>query len=106
MGLFHKGGKALALKQVKYDLGNDTYVNVRELSATELVHYQTKMGDKDTSNMDFVFDLLSKCVVDDDGKPLFKDATDVKDHFGVGLSTLVDLQKKIMALSGLDIPKN
>ena len=64
------------------------------------------MGDKEVSNMDFVFDLLSKCVVDDNGKPLFTDAADVQDHFGVGLSTLVDVQKKIMALSGLDIPKN
>ena len=106
MGLFKPGTTTLGLKHQRFDLSPDCYINVRELSAPELIHYQQVMGSKDTSNADFLFDLVARCAVDDVGKPLFETAADVKQHFSVGISTLVEIQKVILTLSGLDTPKN
>lgn len=106
MGIFQKCLAPLALKRVRFDLAPDCHINLRELSSQELIDFQSKMGSTETSNLDFVFDLISKCAVDDDGKPLFADAADVRATFNVGLSTLIEIQKAVMSLSGIDTPKN
>jgi hypothetical protein len=107
MALFAKGSPPPALKTFKFELGNDTYINLRELSLQELRHF-TEGGDKnkDTKNVEFLYNLLSKCILDDDGKPLFDGPDDLKNTFDVGLSTLVAIQKAIMAQSGLNDEKN
>ena len=93
-----------ALKKEKYNLSKeeDVYVWLRELSSKELRELQVNMGDKETSNMDFVYSILALCVIDDAGKPLFTSIDDVKDNLNVGLSTLVDMQNRILKLSGLE----
>jgi hypothetical protein len=106
MGLFKPGTTTLGLKTQRFDLSPDVYINVRELSAPELIHYQQVMGSKETTNADFLFDIVARCAVDDVGKPLFETAELVKQHFNVGISTLVEMQKVIMSLSGLTEPKN
>jgi hypothetical protein len=103
--LFVKGNP-LPLKRVKYDLGNDTHVFLRELSSAELIAHQDNHGDKDHKDMDTVFELLSKCIVDDAGAALFTNAGDVKDHFNIGVSHLQAMQDVILDISGIKVPKN
>jgi len=105
MGLFKKGNAPLPFKRVRFDLGEDSYINVRELSAQELIQLQGSFQGKDASNIDFIYQLIATFAVDDDGKALFTDTADVKDNFQVGLSTLSAIQKTIMDTSGLE-PKN
>lgn len=103
MALFQKGqATPLALKRIRFDLGNETYINLRELSAQELMTYQENMGDKPTSNADFVYDLIATCACDDQGNKLFDDRADVKANFPVGLSTMIEMQNAIMRVSGIE----
>jgi hypothetical protein len=104
MGLFVKGQTPLALKKVKFSVTDDTYIFLRELSSKELLDYQATMGDKATSNLDFVYDLISRCACDDNSNNIFTDAADVKENLNVGLSTLVEMQKTITNISGLTTP--
>lgn len=109
MSIFNRNNnKPLVLRRVRFDLDADTYINLRELSSQELLHYQQTIGNKEVSNLDFIYDLVARCAVDDEGLPIFKDAGDVKDHFNVGLSTLVSAQQTVMNLSGIGdaAPKN
>ncbi len=104
MPLF-KRGTPLGLKRERFNLADDCYIWLRELSSQELLHYQKMMGDKETTNLDFIYDLLSKTALDDDGNAIFTSGNEVKDGLTVGLSTLVAMQEKVMELSGLH-PKN
>jgi hypothetical protein len=105
MSLFQKG-TPLALKRTKFKLGDDCHINLRELSSRELIEFQKAMGDKDTTNLEFVYKLIASCAVADDGKPIFDSPDDVRDNFDVGLSKLIEIQKQILSLSGLDERKN
>ena len=110
MALYKKGQGASTLKRTKLQLGNDTYICVRELSSKELLNLQAHQGEQDHSesapNMDFVFSIIATCACDDEGKPIFDSKEDVKQNLDIGVSSLVEIQRQIMTLSGLDSPKN
>jgi hypothetical protein len=103
MGLFHKGQKP-NLKRVKFNLSEDCHINLRELSAQELINLQDS-AKSDNPNMDHVFKLIAVSACDDDGKPIFDDAEDAKQNFSIGSSMLSDISKAIVSVSGLDEKK-
>jgi|ERR1017187_6908030 hypothetical protein len=102
MGLFTKGqSKTLPLKTVKFMLGDD-HIFLRELTSKELLHYQSKMGDKETTNIDYLYDIIARCAVDEDCKPIFASVDEVKNELNVGLSTLTEMHHAISRVSGLE----
>src|ERR1700722_18525662 len=106
MALFKKGEASLPLKRIKFDLGNETYINIRELAAQELIDFQKRHGEKEINNADFLYSLVATCACDDNGQPLFTDVEDVKANFGIGISTLVEIQEAIFKVSGINAAKN
>ena len=105
MSLFVKGQAPIGLKQEKFYVSPDVYLILREMSSKELMDYQEKFGDKDVKNLDMIYDLISKVALDDNGLPIFTSAQDVKENLDIGLSKFVEIQEKILDLSGLS-PKN
>ena len=93
------------LKRAKFNLDKENYVWLRELTAAEFRHYLDTMGERDTSDKDFLFDVLSKTLVDDNNTPLFADTSDLKANLNVGLSTLQAMQEQVLKLSGVTAQK-
>ena len=105
MASYCKGQKP-TLKQVKFSLGKDCHISLRELSSKEFLDLQQKHGDKELKDIDFVYKLIALCAVDDTGNPLFENADDVKDNLDIGVSQFVEMQEKILETSGLASKKN
>jgi hypothetical protein len=98
MPLFQAGQKP-TLKQIKCDLGNDTFVYLRELSAQELIELSKH---KDVNELDELYANLAKCIVDEAGQPLFESKDHLQKDFTVGMSVLLDLGRKLKEVSGLE----
>jgi hypothetical protein len=104
MGLFNKTKKT-KLKSQRFDLDTDTFVMLRELTCQELQHYQKHKPNEDSQSATFLFDVLSKVMVDEVGMPIFQDAADCEANLDVGLSTMLAMQKVVFDLSGISDPK-
>lgn len=100
---FRKPAKLKVEKFPLPEFGDDAYVNLRALSAKDLIRLQKQYGEKaDTGNLAFAYDLLSSCIVDDGGTSLFLDAADAEHGLEVSLPTLQELVQACLATSGID----
>src|SRR6266404_3152798 len=103
MGQWTKGRKP-TLKRVRFELGDDCYTYLRELSCQELLKYQETMGKDDSESASFLYDVLSKCICTEDGAPIFSDVDDCKAGLDLGLSAMIAMQKKVFEVSGIVEP--
>jgi hypothetical protein len=96
---YKKGQPVTTHKVERFDLGDD-YVMVRELTSKDFLELEAKYpAGNEAKVFDVVCDLLSRCIVDDDGSPLFTDGDDLQANFPVGLSTIWALRDKVDAMS-------
>jgi hypothetical protein len=106
MGVFTKGQRAdpKALKRVKYPLpevGKDCYVNIRALTARECQrHLADTTADKPATD----YELLSLCLVDDEGSPIFESEDDCREHLDVAAESLIGMVRKLVEVSGIEGP--
>jgi len=88
------------------EYGAESYVNIVPITSRDLLELQATNGKEgNTSNIDFTFDLLSRCLVDDDGNRLFADADECKSTLNLPMPTLEDIAATIFKASGLDYKK-
>ena len=104
MAIYRKSSKPIGLKTERFDLDKDNYIVLREIGSIDVLAFQARH--KDLSNgYEIACDMLSRCIVDEIGEPIFKDGADVGDNFNVGISTFWAIHKRLFAISGLDAPK-
>jgi hypothetical protein len=95
--------KPRRLKSEKYPLEDGEYVVIQELTSRELVEIQNTYGkEESTSNLAFVYDYLSRVLVDDAGVRLFADAADVEAHFNMSIPALENLTEFALEVSGIN----
>lgn len=90
------------------EFGEGAYVNVRSLTAAELLSLQSRFGNKqevNESNIDFMLSILLHTLVDDNGVNLFNTADEVRQLLQNGISVLTRLSEKAVEVSGLDLEK-
>lgn len=84
------------------ECGADAYVCIRPLGSQDLLQLQKKFGtEAETGNLDFAFDLLARCLVDDNGVILFLGADDVRENFNLSLKSLKGLVEDCLLVSGV-----
>lgn len=88
--------------------GEGAYVIVQALGSMDMVQLQEKHGSgpQQTSNLGFGYERLAKCLVDDNGAPLFQDAAEVKAGMNVPLEVLTALIDKASEVSGLHVDRD
>ena len=80
----------------------DGFVFAQELRAKDLLELQEKYGrSKETSNLDFLYDLIYRAVVDEAGCKLFESPADVAEHCNLPVSSMKRLGEEIVTASGL-----
>jgi hypothetical protein len=92
------------------EYGADAFVNVRELTAQELLALQNEYGTK-ASGLDFAFAVLSLVLVDDENKQIFASADECKANLQLSLKGIDALLATALEVSGVktdkvDEPKN
>ncbi len=86
------------------ECGDDAYVWVEELSSKDLLAIQQTQGkEANVSNLDFVYDILARTLRGEVGEPLFADADDCREHFGLSLNSLERLALRVLKISGLQV---
>lgn len=96
-------GKPLALAVEQFPLpalGEGSYVNIRALGSRDLAALQ-KTDSEEKSNIDAIYEILAKCLVDDEGAFLFDSAEDMKENFNQPLSLIEEMGEVAIRVSGL-----
>jgi len=81
----------------------DGTVTIRELSTAEVREYADKFDtakDESIQQLDILADLIVRGVIDEHGKPMFDNATEVK---SMSMAVISHLAKEISKLSGMSM---
>lgn len=103
MGAFTKGlgvdpAKLKRAKVALPEIGPDTFICVRELTAREAIGASGATKDNPLDG----FTMIAIATVNEDGSPIFTDGEDVRANLDVSAATIRRLVDKICELSGLD----
>ena len=97
--------KPLRQKTVQYALpeyGEGSYVVLQALTSKDLLALQEVYGkNPSSSNTDFLYDVLSRSMVDDGGQRLFTDAADCKAGVELSVPAMESLLKAVFETSGI-----
>jgi hypothetical protein len=102
--IYQKNNETI-FKRERFDLDANNYVYLRELSFQELYKYQQHTPGVNEVPLDSVCDCLARCIVNEQGEPIFTDADDCKANLNVGMSVLQAMQKKVFNMSDIGVEK-
>lgn len=88
------------IKHAMPEFGDGVYVNVRALTAPDLLDLQEKYGGG-SNNLEFAYSVLALALVSDDGEPIFESAADARANAHVSLDGLGQLVDVALATSGI-----
>lgn len=84
------------------EYGDDAYVVLQALTSRDIVALQNAYGQTpDSDNLDFVYELFHRALVDDEGRLLFESAADVAAHLNLSLPVLEHLVESCLHVSGI-----
>jgi hypothetical protein len=84
------------------EYGEGAYVVIQALTSRDIVAIQKAFGSSpDSGNQAFVNELFYRCLVDDDGKPIFDGPDDVAATLDMSLPAMEHLVETCLRVSGI-----